>query len=108
MITIDFPQDIEASKLGLRFYDANGQWIYAPNDVSFSAVLSDGRVLSMLQEVKVSEKDNLAEALFDLPVDSDRRISKIELRIPSYGIIAQGLQGAGNKAWTFIDEILIE
>ena len=108
LITIDFPQDIEASKLGLRFYDANGQWIYAPNDVSFSAVLSDGRVLSMLQEVKVSEKDNLAEALFDLPVDSDRRISKIELRIPSYGIIAQGLQGAGNKAWTFIDEILIE
>ena len=108
LITIDFPQDIEASKIGLRFYDANGQWIYAPNDVSFSAVLSDGRVLSMLQEVKASEKDNLAEALFDLPVDSDRRISKIELRIPSYGIIAQGLQGAGNKAWTFIDEILIE
>ena len=29
------------------------------------------------------------------------------LKIPNYGIIPEGKQGAGNKAWTFIDEIII-
>ena len=27
--------------------------------------------------------------------------------IPNYGTIPEGKQGAGNKAWTFIDEIII-
>jgi hexosaminidase len=34
--------------------------------------------------------------------------SFIKFSIPSYGIIPDGLQGAGNKAWTFIDEIVVE
>jgi len=33
---------------------------------------------------------------------------KIKLTIPNYGIIPKGKQGSGNKAWTFIDEIIIE
>jgi len=31
----------------------------------------------------------------------------IYLKIPNYGIIPEGKQGAGNKAWTFIDEIIV-
>lgn len=33
---------------------------------------------------------------------------KIVLLIPNYGTIPEGQQGAGNKAWTFIDEIVVE
>ena len=33
--------------------------------------------------------------------------TKVILVIPNYGIIPEGKQGAGNKAWTFIDEIII-
>ena len=33
---------------------------------------------------------------------------KILLKILNYGIIPEGKQGSGNKAWTFIDEIIIE
>ena len=32
----------------------------------------------------------------------------IKISIPSFGIIPEGAQGGGNKAWTFIDEIIIE
>ena len=35
-------------------------------------------------------------------------IKSIRLKIPSYGIIPEGKQGAGHKPWTFIDEIIIE
>jgi hypothetical protein len=36
------------------------------------------------------------------------KTKSITLLIPSYGIIPDGDQGAGNNAWTFIDEIIIE
>lgn len=32
----------------------------------------------------------------------------VKFVIPNYGIIPERHQGAGNKAWTFIDEIIIK
>ncbi|MGK0421917.1 MAG: hexosaminidase [Polaribacter sp.] len=32
----------------------------------------------------------------------------LKITIPNYGIIPEGKQGAGHKAWTFIDEIIVE
>jgi hexosaminidase len=32
----------------------------------------------------------------------------LKLFTTNYGVIPEGEQGAGNKAWTFIDEIIIE
>jgi hexosaminidase len=31
----------------------------------------------------------------------------VKLKVKNYGTIPDGKQGAGNKAWTFIDEIII-
>ena len=36
-----------------------------------------------------------------------RKVKQIKLVIPNYGVIPDGLQGAGHKAWTFIDEIKV-
>ena len=46
-------------------------------------------------------------ATFDLKFQH-RTVNSLTLKIPNYGIIPQGKQGAGHKAWTFIDEIIIE
>ena len=35
-------------------------------------------------------------------------VKKLKITIPNYGIIPDGKQGAGNNAWMFIDEIIIE
>jgi hexosaminidase len=32
----------------------------------------------------------------------------VKLKIINFGIIPEGNTGAGNKPWTFIDEIIIE
>jgi hexosaminidase len=37
----------------------------------------------------------------------NKKINSLKFNIPNYGIIPEGKQGAGNKAWTFIDEIII-
>jgi hexosaminidase len=45
----------------------------------------------------------------EIKLDTKTYLTKqLILKIPSYGTIPDGLQGAGNKAWTFIDEIIIE
>ena len=45
--------------------------------------------------------------IFTKPKHLDIKVKTIILKIPNYGIIPEGKQGAGNKAWTFIDEIII-
>jgi hexosaminidase len=35
-------------------------------------------------------------------------VKKLDIIVKNYGTIPKGKQGAGHKAWTFIDEIIIE
>ena len=107
-VTIDFEKEITLHTISLRFYDANGQWIYAPKTVHLYLTLADGRIVATSTLVEQDTTSNLANALFDLPDTPEILCRKISLKIPSYGKIPDGSQGAGNKAWTFIDEIIIE
>ena len=34
-------------------------------------------------------------------------VTEIEIIVKNYGAIPEGKQGSGNKAWTFIDEIIV-
>jgi hexosaminidase len=47
------------------------------------------------------------DALNLKPFQGIQKVKKIEIKIPNYGAIPEGNQGAGNKAWTFIDELII-
>ena len=39
--------------------------------------------------------------------DFKMKVRKVTLKVTNYGTIPEGKQGAGNKAWTFIDEIIV-
>ena len=110
-ITIDFEKETIIKSISMRFHNGNGQWIYAPKKVIITATLKNGKVLSLASIIK--NRDSL---LVNLKIDVDdfmkkeRNIttSKIKLTIPNYGIIPDGKQGAGHRAWLFIDEIIVE
>jgi hexosaminidase len=51
---------------------------------------------------------NISTLKVDLSKDFKLKTDVLYIKIPNYGIIPDGQQGAGNKAWTFIDEIIIE
>ena len=36
------------------------------------------------------------------------KATSVQITIPNYGVIPEGKQGAGHKAWTFIDEVIVE
>ena len=91
--------------VSLRFYDANGQWIYAPEQITITVESKEGKNDSQKQLLQSEEEKSLAEISFSF---DSIQTTRITILVPGYGDIPDGHQGAGNKAWTFIDEIIIE
>lgn len=107
-ITIDFDKPTEVNSISTRFHNGNGQWIYAPKFIAVRVTLeNDGTVANKLL-VNEGNTSNLIPVALKFSDQSKIVAKKIVLIIPNFGIIPEGRQGVGNKAWTFIDEIIIE
>lgn len=104
IITLDLGKETDINSIKLRFYNAPGQWIYAPQEIRLS-LSADGTHFSQVDPLRLKNESTLIYGNFQLP-NTPARIIKLE--IPNYGTIPDGQQGAGNKAWTFLDEIIIE
>ena len=106
-ITMDLKAKKSMHSMTTRFFNANGQWIYAPRSVKVS-FSDDNETFSdpIQQEVLVEDIAQLTTPLIINLDGVDARYLKIEVK--NYGYIPEGSQGAGNKAWTFIDEIIIK
>lgn len=99
-ITLKFDTPIEVNTISLRFHNGNGQWIYAPKNISFQ--FNDKKITGFNIE-------NYGDLLVNFNQKfQEKNINIIKITIPNYGKIPEGSQGAGFKAWTFIDEIIIE
>ena len=108
-IKIEFNTAIELNKFKTRFYNGQGQWIYAPNLINVEFILDDGSIVSDKIEIQNQLNKNLIEVDYNFltPKDLKIKVKRMTLKIPSYGVIEDGKQGAGQKAWTFIDEIIV-
>ncbi len=106
-ITIDLGKDTEIKSLQTRFFNSPGVWIYAPQGLIVSGESSKGGKFAIGRQI-IAKNDNLIDVKIDFTENQSINPRYIKLTIPNYGIIPDGLQGAGHKAWTFIDEINIE
>ncbi|AFL80586.1 N-acetyl-beta-hexosaminidase [Aequorivita sublithincola DSM 14238] len=106
-ITIDLGKDTEIHSLETRFFNSPGVWIYSPKELSVSCKNSEGKEITYSKEILV-EDSNKIDVIVDLLETKSFKTRFIKLKIPNYGMIPDGLQGAGHKAWTFIDEIIIK
>jgi len=109
VITIEFDKPTNINNVATRFFNGNGQWIYAPKKINLQLKLEDGRAISTRKKI-----ENTKSLLVDFKLniskfseDKNLKATELKITIPSYGIIPEGKQGAGHKAWTFIDEIII-
>lgn len=110
-IDISFEKPLEINAISMRFYNGNGQWIYAPKKVSNELVLDNGFVVKT--DYPLNDRDSLlVHSFMDIHKTGIKKmghkIKTVKIIIPNYGVIPKGKQGAGHKAWTFIDEIIIE
>lgn len=97
-ITIDLGQETELHSIKTRFHNGKGQWIYAPKSISFHL----DNDISYNQQL--TDSDDL---ILNIDLNMDSKTRYIKINVPNYGIIPEGHQGAGHKAWTFIDEIIV-
>ncbi len=107
-ITIDLGDVKNINTLKTRFYNTTGQWIYAPKRISVSGLIGEKGQFSSSKLIDSSSEKNIIEFEIDLSSSKKVQAQILIINIPNYGIIPEGKQGAGNKAWTFIDEIIIE
>ena len=108
-ITIKFNTATEINKISTRFYNGKGQWIYAPKEINLQLDLENGKIA--VSKNKLTKNDSILvnfSFIFHELNPNKEKINSIKLTIPNYGIIPEGKQGAGHKAWTFIDEIIVE
>ena len=110
-ITIKFENPTNINTIATRFFNANGQWIYAPKEINLQLKLEDGRAILTRKKIE-NTKSLLVDFNLNIsqfyPEDKNLKATELKIIIPSYGIIPEGKQGAGHKPWTFIDEIIIE
>lgn len=104
-ISIDLGEMQEVKSISTRFYDAIGQWIYAPSKVEIQLLDNNQTVMFSENTTLTNGGKNLKNAIVTLDKVSARYII---LNIKNFGVIPDGAQGAGHKAWLFIDEIFVE
>lgn len=98
IVDLDSVQAI--SNIVLHAFEQQPSWIYRPSSVSI-AVSEDGNNYRTLQtDIKPSGTKHL---LYQVSIPARGRFVKIQAVSP--GVITAGNQGAGNKAWIFVDEI---
>lgn len=107
-VIIELFQPMVISKVSTRFYHAPGQWIQAPKEATIQIISKDGKEKSETVSITSNADKRTAMLSFDLSSFQLNKAYKITINIPNYGTIPKGMQGAGNKAWTFIDEIIVE
>ena len=98
-ITIDLGEEMEINSIETRFHSGQGQRIYAPIEMKIGF---DYHGLN--SKTEIPQSNNI---IVPLKIKLNETSKKIYLKFKNYGIIPEGKQGAGNKAWTFIDEIII-
>lgn len=102
-ITIDLGEETEINSIEMRFYHAPGQWIYAPKELYLDLSLDGSSKKS--RSIAIEQTNHRPASLKTQLNHIKSRF--ITIKVPNYGIIPEGRQGSGNKAWTFIDEIII-
>lgn len=99
-VTINLNEASQINSISTRFNNSKGSWVYAPTYVNIS--FNNGQTFQKY-DIQPSEEKIV---VLDLNFESITT-ETIVIEVKNYGIIPDGKQGAGNKAWTFIDEIIV-
>ncbi len=106
--TIDIGKQKAVKRISARFLQAPAGWIFIPQYVEFY-VSQDGenyeQIAKMDLEVPTDEAGRFSKTF---SVDLNGRYRYVRVFAKNLGVCPEGHSGAGEKAWLFSDEIVIE
>ena len=101
---LDFGKEIVASEINFRFFKGEGQWIYLPQKVEIYTS-DDGKTFNSVQiNNDIKSENKIARVNIEL---GNIKTRYLKFDITNYGKIPDGAQGAGQKAWLFVDEVVV-
>ena len=99
-----FPEVEDINSMNLRFFKGNGQWIYLPKEIEI-LTSNNGKSFKSLKTVSnIKSRSKVATLKMNF---RNLKTKYLKVVAKNYGRIPQGLQGEGNQAWLFVDEIVI-
>jgi len=105
---IDLGKIMPVRKVAAGFLEDQGSWIFLPVLVEFS-FSSDGKNFHSLQSITNETKSGRFKVIRDFSVEfNNARIRYVRVKAKNVGKCPSWHQGAGNDAWLFTDEIIVE
>lgn len=105
--TIDMGAATSANKIEVVCLRDSGSWIYAPNQIWMEGSM-DGKYFTRLHgNVTFTEPVASQFNFIFLPIGG-QQFRYLRVWCPSLGYIPEGAPGAGNPAWLFVSEIIVE
>ncbi|HEX7906305.1 MAG TPA: family 20 glycosylhydrolase [Chitinophagaceae bacterium] len=101
---IDLGKDEEISVIRAYVFEQKASWIYPPSSVLYYTSddginfkqITDGNYTAIVPNEPVRKMDITF---------SKRKAKYVKVLIKNFGVIPDGMAGAGNKPWLFVDEI---
>lgn len=102
---ISFTEAQKISSVSIKCFNGEGQWIYLPDSVFIFSIDEKERERLIAQsKIEKSQMKTIRNTLTFNPIVTE----KIRIQVKNFGVIPEGRQGAGHKAWLFLDEIIIK
>jgi hexosaminidase len=103
---IDLGASTKVSSLQTRFFHKPSSWIWAAKKITVETSDDNIHFTTVAQkDIAVPGKEGAASTELKWPEVSARYI---RITAEPYGKIPSGYQGAGNDAWLFVDELVVE
>ncbi len=104
--TIDLGQPTTVQKFGMNVLNREGSWVYLPQLIRFE-ISTDG---ANFQEVATLTAQEILACDGEVGVTLKNSVQAKFVRATAinYGMIPDGNPGAGNRAWLFVDEVMVE
>jgi hexosaminidase len=102
---LDFGKPTVFSSVSFRFFKGEGQWIYLPKSVEILGS-EDGKTFTSIKRInEIVTSSKIASIMIDIQNTKTRYLKFVAT---NYGTIPEGSQGAGHKAWLFVDEVVVK
>ena len=106
--TVDLREVTDISRVAGSFLQDQGSWIFMPTEVEFF-VSTDGRSFKSIGTVENEVDPETDEAIIqELDIRKKFKARYVRMVAKNIGICPEWHVGAGEKAWIFCDEIVIE
>ncbi|MEO6039510.1 MAG: family 20 glycosylhydrolase, partial [Saprospiraceae bacterium] len=105
---IDLGVPTKFSRVTLHYLDAQGSWIYPPRGVVVYGSTDGQNFTSLASHVIEAQVKPGSHVETVVLVTPDANLRYLKVVVQKFGVIPDGAPGAGEGAWVFVDEIIVD